>query len=83
MGPTAAEQADNSGPIEKRVISKNWKVRSNAFEELTKTFEDKTSKDPIFYDHVDKWKDYLKDANPGSLEKVLECLTQFLNKVPR
>ena len=36
MGPSAAEKADNSGPLEQRIVSKNWSVRANAFEELLK-----------------------------------------------
>ena len=36
MGKTAAESADNSGPIEDRLVSKNWSVRANAFDELNK-----------------------------------------------
>ena len=35
MGKTSAESADNSGPLEKRMVSKNWSVRAGAYEELT------------------------------------------------
>ena len=35
MGASTAELADNSGPLEKRLVSKNWSVRANAYEELT------------------------------------------------
>jgi hypothetical protein len=34
MGPTAAEKADNSGPLNERLVSKNWSVRANAYDEL-------------------------------------------------
>mmetsp|Transcript_34357 Transcript_34357/g.52650 ORF Transcript_34357/g.52650 Transcript_34357/m.52650 type:complete len:86 (-) Transcript_34357:6614-6871(-) len=85
MGPSAAEKADHSGPLEKRVISKNWKVRSDAFDELTKmcTEASVNSSEGFFVDHVDKWNIYLKDTNPGALEKVLDCLAAFLKKVKK
>lgn len=37
-GPTTAA-VDNSGPLEERVVSKNWSVRASAFEELTLAFK--------------------------------------------
>jgi len=40
MGPSTAETADNSGPLEKRILSKNWSVRAGAYEELTKLSQD-------------------------------------------
>lgn len=40
MGATAADKADNSGPLEKRIVSKNWSVRANAYDELTKMSKD-------------------------------------------
>jgi len=35
MGASTAEKADNSGPLEKRIVSKNWSTRALAYEELT------------------------------------------------
>ena len=32
--PSSSDQADNSGPLEKRIISKNWKTRADAYDEL-------------------------------------------------
>ena len=54
MGPTAAEKADNSGPLEKRIVSKNWSVRANAYDELTKMSKDSQpgSKADFFRDHI-------------------------------
>jgi hypothetical protein len=37
--PSANAAADNSGPLEERVVSKNWSVRATAFEELTQAFK--------------------------------------------
>lgn len=83
MGPSSAEQADNSGPLEKRILSKNWSVRAGAYEELTKLSTDSKpkSKADFFRDHIGSWKDYLKDSNPGALEKALRCLQAFLDKI--
>ena len=83
MGPSAAEKADNSGPLEKRIISKNWSVRAGAFEELLNLCkaEQPNSKKDFFNAHVDQWKVYLKDSNPGALEKALVCLEAFLDKI--
>lgn len=83
MGPSAAEKADNSGPLEKRIVSKNWSVRAGAYDELTKMCTDsaKKSKADFFKDHVGSWKDYLKDSNPGALEKALVCLQAFVDKI--
>ena len=76
MGPSTAETADNSGPLEVRILSKNWSVRASAYEELTKLSQDspKKSKADFFMNHIGGWKNYLKDSNPGALEKALTCL---------
>lgn len=34
MGPSAADLADNSGPLNDRIVSKNWSVRAGAYDEL-------------------------------------------------
>jgi len=83
MGATAAEKADNTGPLEKRMVSKNWSVRANAYEELTKMCLDseRNSKADFFRAHACEFKVYLKDVNPGALEKCLTCLNAFLDKV--
>lgn len=83
MGKTAAEAADHSGPLETRIVSKNWNVRAQAYDDLNKLSKDAAidSKEPFFQAHVDQWKVYLKDTNPGALEKALDCLISFLNKV--
>ena len=83
MGATAAEKADNSGPLEKRIISKNWSVRAGAYDELTKLCNDseKNSKADFYRSHACEWPVYLKDSNPGALEKALVTLNAFLDKV--
>lgn len=84
MGPSSAEQADNSGPLEKRIISKNWSVRAGAFDELTKKYKDASvnSKDEAFAQYIGMFKtNFLKDSNPGALEKALDCLKICLEKI--
>ena len=34
MGPSAADLADNSGPLEERLVHKNWSVKAKAYDEL-------------------------------------------------
>jgi hypothetical protein len=82
MGSTSAESADNSGPLEKRMVSKNWSVRANAYDELTKLSNDVQPgcKSDLFKEHAPQWKIYLKDSNPGALEKALTCLNAFIDK---
>jgi len=55
MGASSAEQADNSGPLDKRIVSKNWSVRANAYDELTTMCKnvERGSKADFFRDHVD------------------------------
>lgn len=83
MGATAADKADNSGPLEKRIVSKNWSVRANAYDELTKMSKDAQHgcKADFMREHAGQWTVYLKDSNPGALEKCLDCFTAFLDKV--
>jgi hypothetical protein len=85
MGATSAESADNSGPLDKRIVSKNWSVRAGAYEELIGMCNDPKvavgAKNDFFNQHMSQWKVYLKDSNPGALEKCLTCLSAFLGKV--
>lgn len=83
MGKSSAEMADNSGPLEKRILSKNWSVRAGAYDELTKMCTDAPygCKADFMREHLDKWKVYLKDNNPGALEKALNCFNLFIDKI--
>jgi len=83
MGATSASMADNSGPIEKRILSKNWSVRAGAYDELLNLCKNDqpNSKKDHYNQHCAEWKVYLKDSNPGALEKALDCLLAFLDKI--
>lgn len=37
--PSASAAADSTGPLEERVLSKNWSTRATAFEELCMQFK--------------------------------------------
>ena len=65
---TTADKADLSGPIEERVLSKNWSTRAKAFEELRNLFKSAKPTDDVLRDHSSNWKKYLNEANPGVLE---------------
>tara|TARA_B110000285_G_C14776755_1_gene446594 strand:+ start:249 stop:689 length:441 start_codon:yes stop_codon:yes gene_type:complete len=83
MGKSSAETADNSGPLEKRILSKNWSVRAGAYDELTKMSSDAPvgCKADWMKAHIGQWKVYLKDNNPGALEKALNCFNEFIAKI--
>jgi hypothetical protein len=83
MGPTSAQSADNSGPLNDRLVSKNWSVRAAAFDELKGlcAASKPKSKDAIFNDHCNLWKTYLKDSNPGALEKALCAMAAWVDKI--
>lgn len=36
---TQSQAVDNSGPLEERLVSKNWSVRATAYEELNSLFK--------------------------------------------
>ena len=78
---TSNADAENSGPLEERLVAKNWSIRAKAFEELTECFKGATSpQDALFSENGPCWKKYLGDINPGSLEKCLEALMVFIDK---
>lgn len=66
---------DHSGPLEQRIVSKNWQIRAKAYEEITEKFKSAANgSEEVFRDHSGNWKKYLADNNPGSLEKCLDAL---------
>ena len=87
LGTSTSDLADKekNDPLEKRMVSKNWSVRAGAYEELQKMCTDpnvpRGSKNDFFNQHFHEWKVYLKDSNPGALEKALTCLQAFLDKI--
>ena len=81
FGTANQNQVDNSGPIEQRIVSKNWQVRAAAYDEVAQLFRNAdTPFDQVYRDYSSDWKKYLADSNPGSLEKCLDALTLFIDK---
>ena len=59
--------------LEEKIVSKKWNERASAYEELTEKIKlVSKSKDPLLYDHAEGFKKYLKDNNPGALEKAVD-----------
>jgi hypothetical protein len=79
-GPSQATSSNKT--LEQKIVSKKWNERASAYEELSELLKTKKSKDPIFYDHSDGFKIYLSDANPGSLEKAVDCYIEFVKRAP-
>ena len=78
---SGSSPSDATGPLEQRVVSKNWQARSKAFEEITAMFNAASNPaEDCFRDHSGQWKKYLGDNNPGSLEKCLDALLAFIEK---
>jgi hypothetical protein len=71
--PTGGSSSGGGGPLGTRIVSKKWNERAGAYEELSQLIKNITkSKDPLLYDHADAFKIYLKDSNPGALEKAVD-----------
>lgn len=70
--PSFSSQSDASGPLEQRIVSKNWQARKKAFEEIAAMFE-QGDQDAV-REHSAQWKKYLSDNNPGSLEVCIDAL---------
>ena len=70
-------------PIDKKIASKDWAARVQAFDELNTLYESSNplSQDEIFTSFAGNWDRYLKDTNAKVLEKVIQCLKSFVDKV--
>lgn len=64
-----------------RIVSKKWNERAGAYEELTEQIKKVSKgKDPLLYDHSEGFNNYLKDNNPGALEKAVDLFIEFIKK---
>ena len=74
-GPSEGPVDD--GPLEKRIVAKNWQVRAKAYEELSALF--KATEKPnaaILKEYAGSWKTYVSDSNPGKSslrDRSLSC----------
>ena len=52
-GGLGTQAADSSGPLEQRIVSKNWQVRAAAYDEISLTFKgSNTPNDESFKEHA-------------------------------
>jgi len=59
--------------MEEKLASKKWNERASAYEELNEKLKQiSKGKDPLLYDQAEGFKKYLKDNNPGALEKAVD-----------
>jgi hypothetical protein len=78
-GAPQAKNPDADLPLDKRVFSKTWSIRKEAFEELKGLFkkEKYECKNPLFVEHASQFSKYLDEAHPGTLESALDCFQTF------
>lgn len=68
--PPSSQPSNKS--LGEKIVSKKWNERASAYEELSEQIKKvKSAKDPLLYDHSEGFKNYLKDNNPGALEKAV------------
>ena len=69
--PSNNESANKT--MEEKLASKKWNERASAYEELNEKLKQiSKGKDPLLYDQAEGFKKYLKDNNPGALEKAVD-----------
>ena len=73
--------------IQDKLASKRWEMRASGFEDLAKYFQEESrmkSEQALskYSDHGVRWKKYLSEINPSSLEKCLLALQSFLEHSP-
>jgi hypothetical protein len=78
-GATQQKNPDADLPLDRRVFSKTWSIRKEAFDELKVLFkkEKYECKAPLFVEHASQFSKYLDEAHPGALESALECFATF------
>jgi hypothetical protein len=67
--------------LEERLVSKKWNERASAYEELAEQIKKVSKgKDALLYDHSEGFNGFLKDSNPGALEKAVDLYIEFIKK---
>lgn len=69
-------------PLSNRIKSKIWKIRQEAFEELTQLFKNSSPSDEIFIEYSLSLPKLINDSNPASQEKALIAFQTYLEKCP-
>jgi cytoskeleton-associated protein 5 len=87
-------EVEVKGPLEERVVHKNWKARLAAYEELEKIFREAEDGDHKFNEHGTckcapsrlikyvggYWKSIISDNNAAAQEKGLDALLAWLDR---
>ncbi len=77
----AKEDDKFDGPLEERLVHKNWKCRCSAYEELKKSLQ--KAFDPsedIFHEYSSFWKKIVVDSNQAAQAEGLEALAVFVDR---
>jgi hypothetical protein len=80
---SGGSKVDDTGPLEERLVSKNWGVRAKAFEELANVFTQSSDKPSTYKGYSCSFKKYLGDSNPAALEKAIHVVQIFSEYAPR
>lgn len=78
--PQEEDEKEESGPLEIRVDSKNWKTRSKAYSELVALLQD--PKTNTYSDYLPSISKFISDPNPGSQSKALEIVLLYIKNQP-
>ena len=79
--PSASNQAEESGPLEKRIRSKIVKTRQNAFDELAKLIEAADEGEGIVHEYAGEFIKFIAESNPAAQEKAICAAKAYLAKV--
>ena len=72
--PEESHDIEETGPLNQRAASKNWKTRSQAYHEILEDLK-LTQSFPTYSSSLHK---FLSDSNPNPQEKALEILSYYL-----
>ncbi len=70
----------NDQPLSERIVSKNWKVRFCALEDLQQMFKTASGNDGIFNEFGDSLPRMLRDSNPSCIDAALEAATIYAER---
>jgi hypothetical protein len=74
------ENESSSMPVEIRLHSKNWKIRSRAMEEVSQLFEMSEPQDKVFEFYAEDVVKFLMDPNPSVQKQAIETLKTYINE---
>lgn len=78
--PQEEEEKEETGPLESRVDSKNWKTRSKAYAELAGLLQIPSS--PLYSNYLSSVAKFISDSNPGAQGKALDIVAVYIKNQP-